>query len=193
MLRLLGRLQWLARPASLSHFLAGAYQAADFAEGKMTRGLSRSIAYVAMFSRPRRCRVLDDSMSRRRPGAPKVRLQLLAAATCCEQCTHPFHSPPAPRPCALWAGHANWTPTSVIRTNAEAAANRENRENHRMMQLGHPVPRRCLRPPPPPRLHQEPPSVGGRQRLVVGLWLIPSTLVGDRLTAVDGQLMVRAG
>ena len=50
MLRLLGRLQWLARPASLSHFLAGAYQAADFAEGKMTRGLSRSIAYVAMFS-----------------------------------------------------------------------------------------------------------------------------------------------
>ena len=49
-LRLLGRLQWLARPASLSHFLARAYQAADFAEGKMTRGLSRSIASALMFS-----------------------------------------------------------------------------------------------------------------------------------------------
>ena len=50
MLRLLGRLQWPARPTSLSRFLAGAYQAADFAEGKMTRGLSRSIASALMFS-----------------------------------------------------------------------------------------------------------------------------------------------
>ena len=43
-------LQWLAILAPFSHFLVGAYKASAFAQGHITRDLSRNIALVLMFS-----------------------------------------------------------------------------------------------------------------------------------------------
>ena len=48
--RLLGKLQWLCRLASMSPFLVGAYHAADLAKGKFTKALSCRIATTLMFS-----------------------------------------------------------------------------------------------------------------------------------------------
>ena len=50
LMRLLGRMQWLIRPASLSCFLAGAYRSAYSGENKFTRGLIRSTATALVFS-----------------------------------------------------------------------------------------------------------------------------------------------
>ena len=50
LMRLLGRMQWLIRPASLSCFLAGAYRSAYSGENRFTRGLIRSTATTLVFS-----------------------------------------------------------------------------------------------------------------------------------------------
>ena len=50
LLRLLGRIQWLARPGSFSCFLSGAYQAAYSGTGRFTRGLMRAIGTALLFS-----------------------------------------------------------------------------------------------------------------------------------------------
>ena len=50
LMRLLGRMQWLIRPPSLSCFLAGAYRSASSGEDRFTRGLIRSTATALVFS-----------------------------------------------------------------------------------------------------------------------------------------------
>ena len=49
LLRFLGRVQWLSKPASLSYFLAGAYQAAYKGSSRFTRGLICSTATALLF------------------------------------------------------------------------------------------------------------------------------------------------
>ena len=50
LMRLLGRMQWPIRPASLSYVLAGAYRSAYSGENRFTRGLIRSTATALVFS-----------------------------------------------------------------------------------------------------------------------------------------------
>ena len=50
LMRLLGCMQWLIRPPSLSYFLAGAYKATYSGEDRFTRGLIRSTATALVFS-----------------------------------------------------------------------------------------------------------------------------------------------
>ena len=50
LMRLLGRMQWLIRPASLSCVLAGAYRSAYSREDRFTRGLIRSTGTALVFS-----------------------------------------------------------------------------------------------------------------------------------------------
>ena len=57
LMRLLGRMQWLIRPASLSCFLAGAYRSAYSGEDRFTRGLIRSTTTALVFSMvPQSCK-----------------------------------------------------------------------------------------------------------------------------------------
>ena len=50
LMRLLGRMPWLIRPASFSCFLSGAYKAAYSGEGRFTRGLVRATTTALLFS-----------------------------------------------------------------------------------------------------------------------------------------------
>ena len=75
LLRLMGRIQWLARPGTLSSFLSGAYQAAYSGTGRFTRGLIRATGTAPMFA-------LFPQSYRRTPAASGVTYFADAAPPC---------------------------------------------------------------------------------------------------------------